>query len=266
MDTQVTSQPNELQNPNEIEDKPDVESAPEPAEPEEVGSETLYVQNLNDRVKLPYLKATLANLFRHYGKVIDVVAHHNVRMRGQAFVSFTNVDVARKAMKEVQKFPLYGKPMQLSFAKTRSEAVVKSLSPSEFETFHAERVKQKKRSRWDNPVKKKLKLKKEQMSAGAQPEPAAPGPRRPVVQMPDEYLPPNKILFLQNLPVDITKDTLMNLFSRFDNLYEVRMIPTKKDIAFVEYVDEASATVAKEALHNYKLDGEAKIKVTYARK
>lgn len=48
---------------------------------------------------------------------------------------------------------------------------------------------------------------------------------------------------------------------RFDNLYEVRMIPTKKDIAFVEYVDEESATVAKEALHNYKLDGEAKIKV-----
>lgn len=39
------------------------------------------------------------------------------------------------------------------------------------------------------------------------------------------------------------------------------MIPTKKDIAFVEYTDEASSTVAKDALHNYKLDGEQKIKV-----
>ncbi|ELU44215.1 RNA recognition motif domain-containing protein [Rhizoctonia solani AG-1 IA] len=39
------------------------------------------------------------------------------------------------------------------------------------------------------------------------------------------------------------------------------MIPTKKDIAFVEFVDEATSTVAKEALHNYKLDGENKIKV-----
>jgi hypothetical protein len=48
---------------------------------------------------------------------------------------------------------------------------------------------------------------------------------------------------------------------RFENLYEVRMIPTKKDIAFVEYGDEASATIAKEALHNYKLDGEVKMKV-----
>ena len=49
--------------------------------------------------------------------------------------------------------------------------------------------------------------------------------------------------------------------ARYPNLYEVRLIPTKKDIAFVEFVDEGSATVAKDALHNYKLDGESKIKV-----
>ena len=42
------------------------------------------------------------------------------------------------------------------------------------------------------------------------------------------------------------------------------MIPTKKDIAFVEFLDEGSATVAKDALHNYKLDGENKIKVRSA--
>lgn len=48
---------------------------------------------------------------------------------------------------------------------------------------------------------------------------------------------------------------------RYPNLLEVRMIPTKKDIAFIEYADEASSTVAKDALHNYKLDGEQKIKV-----
>lgn len=44
-------------------------------------------------------------------------------------------------------------------------------------------------------------------------------------------------------------------------MHEVRLIPTKKDIAFVEYLDEASSGVAKDALHNYKLDGENKIKV-----
>ena len=48
--------------------------------------------------------------------------------------------------------------------------------------------------------------------------------------------------------------------TRYPNLYEVRLIPTKRDIAFVEYIDEGSAGVAKDALHNYKLDGENKIK------
>lgn len=96
--------------------------------------------------------------------------------------------------------------------------------------------------------------------------------------MPEEYLPPNKILFLQNLPENVTKDQLTALFSqyvldfwyhymmmltygRYPNLYEVRLIPTKRDIAFVEYMDENSASVAKDALHNYKLDGESKVKV-----
>jgi len=97
--------------------------------------------------------------------------------------------------------------------------------------------------------------------------------------MPDEYLPPNKILFLQNLPESVTKDQLLALFSqsvslqwmllsphelflpRYPNLHEVRLIPTKRDIAFVEFLDEGSAGVAKDALHNYKLDGENKIKV-----
>jgi RNA recognition motif-containing protein len=32
--------------------------------------------------------------------------------------------------------------------------------------------------------------------------------------MPDEYLPPNKILFLQNLPESVTKDQLLALFSQ----------------------------------------------------
>lgn len=50
---------------------------------------------------------------------------------------------------------------------------------------------------------------------------------------------------------------------RYPNLHEVRLIPTKRDIAFVEYIDEGSAGVAKDALHNYKLDGENKIKVMF---
>ena len=86
-------------------------AAPEPAPVEEVVSETLYIQNLNERVKIPVLKASLRGLFKSYGEVLDVVAHSNLRMRGQAFVSFESPEIAKKALKEVRGFPLYSKPM-----------------------------------------------------------------------------------------------------------------------------------------------------------
>ncbi|KIJ13766.1 hypothetical protein PAXINDRAFT_135615 [Paxillus involutus ATCC 200175] len=234
------------------------------SEPNEVASETLYIQNLNEKIKVDVLKASLRGLFKSYGEVLDVVAHSNLRMRGQAFVSFASPEIAAKAMREVRGFPLYSKPMQISFARTRSDAVVEKLDVENFEAHKAQRAEHKRKTRYTNPLKQKFRAKR--MAAEMDGAAAAPAPKRPAVQMPDEYLPPNKILFLQNLPESVTKDQLMALFSQYPNLHEVRLIPTKRDIAFVEYMDETSAGAAKDALHNYKLDGENKIKITFARK
>ncbi|KAJ4470852.1 hypothetical protein J3R30DRAFT_1130884 [Lentinula aciculospora] len=234
-----------------------------PAEPETI-SETLYIQNLNEKIKIDVIKASLRGLFKAYGEVLNVVAHSNLRMRGQAFVSFADAEVAQKAMKEVKGFPLYSKPMQISFARSRSDAVVKKLDNEHFDEHKAQRVEHKRKTRYTNPLKQKFKAKR--LASEMDGATSAPAPKRPNVQMPDEYLPPNKILFLQNLPDSVTKEQLLGLFDQYPNLHEVRLIPTKKDIAFVEFTDEASSTVAKDALHNYKLDGENKIKITFARK
>ena len=85
--------------------------APAPPAQEEAATETLYIQNLNEKIKIPVLKASLRGLFKSYGEVLDVVAHGNLRMRGQAFVSFESPEMAKKALKEVRGFPLYSKPM-----------------------------------------------------------------------------------------------------------------------------------------------------------
>ncbi|CAE7209064.1 unnamed protein product [Rhizoctonia solani] len=262
--------PNAPPNPMELDAavtqaQPPAQPAIVPEEPVEA-SETLYIQNLNEKVKIEQMKSTLRSLFKGYGKILDVVAHGNLRMRGQAFVSFESKEVAAKALKEVKNFPLYAKPMQISFAKSRSDAVVKELDPAHFEQHHSTRVAAKRRKRWDNPHQRKRKAKRAAAADATNSAATATAPRRPVVQMPDEYLPPNKILFLQNLPTDVRQEQLLALFGQYPGLAEVRMIPTKKDIAFVEFVDEATSTVAKEALHNYKLDGENKIKITFARK
>lgn len=87
-------------------------SAP-PAQPalDPNATETLYIQNLNERVKPQVMKTTLTGLFKGYGPVLSVTAHSNLRMRGQAFVAFPDKEMAAKALKEVKGFPLYSKPM-----------------------------------------------------------------------------------------------------------------------------------------------------------
>ena len=89
------------------------------------------------------IKTSLRYLFKTYGDVLDIVAHSNVRMRGQAFVSFADKEVAAKAKKEVHKFPLYGKPMQIDFAKTKSDAVVRKLDETDLENHKADRKERK---------------------------------------------------------------------------------------------------------------------------
>lgn len=54
--------------------------------------------------------------------------------------------------------------------------------------------------------------------------------------VPDEYLPPNKILFIRQVPDDYGVDALTAIFSRFAGFREVRTVPGRKGIAFVEYV------------------------------
>lgn len=84
--------------------------------------------------------------------------------------------------------------------------------------------------------------------------------------VPDEYLPPNKILFVQNLPDDFDVDSLTGIFGRFDGFREVRLVPGRKGIAFVEYEAEQGAITAKENTAGMSLKGgEKTMKVTYQR-
>ncbi len=42
-------------------------------------SQTIYVNNLNEKIKLPKLKQTLASTFRPLGNILEVIALSNVR-------------------------------------------------------------------------------------------------------------------------------------------------------------------------------------------
>lgn len=55
---------------------------------------TLYISNLNEKVPLEELKDTLFNIFEEYGEILDIVAKKNIRMRGQAFLIFKDINSA----------------------------------------------------------------------------------------------------------------------------------------------------------------------------
>ncbi len=82
--------------------------------------------------------------------------------------------------------------------------------------------------------------------------------------VPDEYLPPNKILFVQNLPEDYDVEAVTALFNHFDGFREVRLVPGRRGIAFVEYEAEQGAITAKENTAGMTV-GDNSIKVTYQR-
>jgi hypothetical protein len=52
---------------------------------------------------------------------------------------------------------------------------------------------------------------------------------------------------------------------RFPGFKEVRLVPGKSDIAFVEYDTDLESAVAKQSLHGYRL-GDKEMKVTFAKK
>jgi RNA recognition motif-containing protein len=58
-------------------------------------------------VKIKALEA----IFSGFGKIISIRAKSNIALRGQAFVTFADIESATKAMNEVQGFPLFTFPM-----------------------------------------------------------------------------------------------------------------------------------------------------------
>lgn len=73
-----------------------------------------------------------------------MIAKKNLKARGQAFVVFGDTESAERAIKEVQGFELFDKPMVLDYARTRSDATVQNEgSAEEFETHKRRRLAEK---------------------------------------------------------------------------------------------------------------------------
>uniref|UniRef100_A0A8C5F509 Small nuclear ribonucleoprotein polypeptide B2 n=1 Tax=Gadus morhua TaxID=8049 RepID=A0A8C5F509_GADMO len=200
---------------------------------------TIYINNMNDKVNKDELKRSLYALFSQFGQIVDIVAMKTSKMRGQAFVVFKELAASTNALRQLQGFPFYNKPMRIQYAKTDSEVIAKM------------------RGTYGDKDKKKDKKKKG-------PEVLTSLAKKPGPVVPDN--PPNYILFLSNLPEETNEMMLSMLFNQFPGFKEVRLVPGKHDIAFVEFEGEALAGVAKDALQGFRITATCAMKITYAKK
>ncbi|KAJ1965586.1 hypothetical protein IWQ62_002628, partial [Dispira parvispora] len=63
----------------------------------------------------------------------------------------------------------------------------------------------------------------------------------------------NHILFIRDLPAQIGHAQLENLFQQYQGFREVRMVPGKSDMAFIEFDSVDTATTAKQVLNDYEV-------------
>uniref|UniRef100_A0A2R9A554 RRM domain-containing protein n=1 Tax=Pan paniscus TaxID=9597 RepID=A0A2R9A554_PANPA len=186
---------------------------------------TIYINNMNDKIKKEELKRCLYALFSQFGHVVDFVALKTMKMRGRELGSSTNS----------QGFPFYDLDIISEMCGTFADK-----------------------------EKKKAKT-VEQTATTTNKRPASTqGNSTPNPQVLD--YPPNYILFLNNLPEETNEMMLSMLFNQFPGFKEVRLVPGRHDIAFVEFENDGQAGAARDALQGFKITTSHAMKITYAKK
>ncbi|KAJ3283998.1 hypothetical protein HK104_010133 [Borealophlyctis nickersoniae] len=240
-------------------------------------NQTLYVGELNDKVKKDELRRSLYHLFSPYGRILDIVALKTIKMRGQAFIVFRDIASATAALRSLQGFPFYDRPMKLSYAKSKSNAVklmegaygggsktpksasegtAKVAGPS---NGPSKRPREDSGDEEDEDNSRAKKQKEVEDMEVEEPEEGSSTKQ-------EDANPPNSILFLRNLPSSITEDMLTALFSQYKGFKEVRLVPGKSDIAFVEYETEGQAETAKTVLDGFKINATNPMGVEFAKR
>lgn len=208
-------------------------------------NQTVYINNLNEKIKKDALKKSIYSVFSQFGKIVDVVCCRGLKLRGQAWVVFADVGAATNALRQMQGFPFYDKPMRIAFAKSKSDMVAKA----------------------EGTFKPREKRKREEPVAAPRAEKAitehaAPPPK---VSKPSNA-PPSNVLFASNLPEDCSDMMLGILFQQYAGFKEVRMVPGNKGIAFVEFADETNASLALQGLDGFKLTPADALSLVFAKR
>ena len=141
--------------------------------------------------------------------------------------------------------------MRIAPAKTKSDAVARA------EGTYVSRAPQAEAHRAAAAVagptaEKQAAVAAAHAAAAAKAEAAAAAAGRQAPQR-----PPNKVLLAEGLPQTTTVQQLTDLFRSFGGFVQVRAVPNRPDIAFIEFSDVIASGTALAGLQSFKLGGAA---------
>lgn len=193
---------------------------------------TLYVNNLNDKINADILSKGLREIFSAFGEIQDLVCMKSLRRRGQAWIVFKELQSAGAALKALQGFPFYNKPIRVAYAKSKSDVVAKADGTYE------------PRAKIKNTADRRAN---EAAAKGTQIFGAPTAV--PHSRLPDNTIP-SRTLFVENLPLNVQDGSLQMLFRQFVGFQEVRLIDGR-NVAFADFGNEAQAAMAMQALQGF---------------
>jgi RNA recognition motif-containing protein len=74
-------------------------------------NQTLYISNINEKIKINVLKRMLKMIFSQYGKISQIVARKSLKLRGQAWIVYSNVNSSVAALRGKQGLIFYDKQL-----------------------------------------------------------------------------------------------------------------------------------------------------------
>eukprot|EP00933_Yihiella_yeosuensis_P047053 TRINITY_DN42718_c0_g1_i1.p1 TRINITY_DN42718_c0_g1~~TRINITY_DN42718_c0_g1_i1.p1 ORF type:complete len:238 (-),score=64.53 TRINITY_DN42718_c0_g1_i1:105-818(-) len=216
-------------------------------------NQTLYVNNLNEKIRVPELKACLLELFSTYGEVIDIVAAGSLKRKGQAFIVYRDISCATNALRSLNGFVFLDKPMKIGYCRTKSDIVA-----HEDGTW-------KPRARLDAAKADTAQRQKSapQLIAPKTSAPKVPAHPGAAAGGAGEGQPSN-VLFVENLPAEVNELMLTMLFRQYPGFQEARLIKGR-NVAFIEYADDQQAGIAKHGLQGFMVTPDMALKISFAK-
>lgn len=200
------------------------------------------------------MKQALHTIFSPFGEIMEIIAKRRLKMKGQAFIIFKTIEQALEAFKNLNGAILYGKPVEIQFAKSKSDKILKLQGKFEDTDLSKRRIKREEEYKEisENVKRKKIEEKIEL--------------NEPLMQIKEEkeqINPTNNILFIEKLAPSVNNTELEQLFKQYPGFKEVRTFPVKL-YAFVEYENEFQAGVALLGLNGYKVSEDCELQISFS--